>query len=170
MHTRPHPTTRRSRLDFVTPLTRDDCLRTLQQGARRVTNQTLAVRAEDEDRLWIASTWGVDGRGRPSVLWLFRFAGTLTEIEIGTHVYGTIARNPVVEGGLALAGIVVVVIGAGFALIDPWVGVLVSPVVVLLGGFYVFYQRLLRRQARDLLAWIEMMLLVPQGRAGGSLP
>jgi phage gp46-like protein len=165
----PEPTTSPSRLDFVTPLTRDDCLHTLQQGARRFADQALAVRV-DGDRLWIASAWDVDKRGRPSVLWLFRFAGTLTEIEIGTHVYGRIARNPVVEGGLALAGIVVVVIGAGFALIDPWVGVLVSPVVVLLGGFYVFYQRLLRRQARDLLAWIEMMLLVPQGRAGGSLP
>ena len=169
MHNGPDPTTPRSRLDFVTPLSRADCLHMLQQGARRFTDQALAVRA-DGDQVQIASALGADGRGRPSVLWLFRFTGSLNEIALGTHVYGTIARNPVLEGGLVLAGIVVALIVGGFALIEPAAGVLASPLVVLLGGFYVYYQRLLRRHTRDLLAWIEMMLLVPQGRAGGSLP
>jgi hypothetical protein len=169
MNNGPDSNTHRSRLDFVTPLCREDCLHTLQQGAPRFRDQALTVRA-DGDQVSIASALGSDGRGRPSVMWAFRLTCTLTEIEIGTHVYGKIARNPVLEGGMIAALIIIALIGGGFALVEPVAGVIMSPLVVLLGGFYVTYQRLLRRQARDLLAWIEMMLLVPQGLAGEYLP
>ncbi|MBN1562891.1 MAG: hypothetical protein JXA10_03585, partial [Anaerolineae bacterium] len=132
----------RSRLDFVTPLSREDCLYTLRQGAPQFHDQALTIGTAG-DRVWIASALGSDGRGRPSVVWQFRFVCTLTEIEIGTHVYGKIVRNPVLEGGLIAVLLILALIGSGFAWVEPVVAVLVSPLVVLLGGFYVVYQRLL---------------------------
>jgi hypothetical protein len=58
----------------------------------------------------------------------------------------------------------------GMALALPFVAILSLILLVMLAGFYVYYQRLLTHQARDLVNWIQKWLLVPQGRAGGTLP
>jgi hypothetical protein len=80
-------------------------------------------------------------------------------------------RNKVLESVLAVPGIVTGVFCVlGIALNVPFVAVLSPILLVMLAGFYVYYQRLLARQAHDLMRWLQEWLLVPQGRAGGTLP
>lgn len=161
---------RAPRLDFVSVLGQADCLAALQAGVDETERQTLALHTNDS-HIQIVSVWGADVRGRPSALWLFRFEGELTATNTGTLIYGRIRRNLALEAGLALTWLSLTAIsGLCLLLVDPVVAVLVSPLMVLLSGFYVVYQLLLHHQTRELMGWIEAWLLLPKGRAGDPLP
>ena len=69
---------------------------------------------------------------------------------------------------LALPGIVTGVFCVlGIALAVPFVATLSLILLVMLAGFYVYYQRLLTRQAHDLVNWIQEWLLSPAGPRRG---
>lgn len=159
-----------ARLDLVTPLPLEDCLKALKRCAAQNTVQRLSVHAEDGQVLIVSSTQrGRDGQA--AGLWLFRFQGCITPTDIGTHVEGFIVRNRVLESVLAVPGIVTGLFGVvGIALNVPFVAVLSPILLVMLAGFYGYFQTLVRRQADDLMRWLPEWLLVPQGRAGGALP
>jgi hypothetical protein len=158
------------RLDLVTPLSLEDCLKSLKRGAARTTDQCLAVHIDGSRVRIVCGTQRGRG-GQAAGMWLFRFQGCLTQISIGTHVEGIVVRNKYLEGLLALPGIITGVFCVlGIALAVPFVAALSLILLVMLAGFYVYYQKLLTHQAHDLLNWIQEWLLVPQGRAGGTLP
>ena len=158
------------RLDLVTPLPLDDCLKALKRGAARTTDQRLAVHI-DGDHVRIVCTTQRRRDGQAAGIWLFRFQGHLTPTGIGTHVEGIVVRNLYLDSLLAVPGIITGVFCVlGIALAVPFVAALSLILLVLLAGFYVYYQRLLTRQASDLVNWVQEWLLIPQGRAGGMLP
>lgn len=158
------------RLDLVTPLPLENCLKALKRGAAHTTDQRLTVHI-DGDHVWIVCATQRSRDGHTAGIWLFRFQGTCTATPIGTHVEGIVVRNKYLEGVLALPGIITGVFCVlGIALAVPFVAALSLILLILLAGFYVVYQRLLTRQAHDLVNWIQEWLLVPQGRAGGMLP
>jgi hypothetical protein len=164
----PHPAD--LRLDLVTPLSLSDCLNALQDGAAQITEQRLSVRA-DGGRVQIVSSTQRGRDGQAAGIWLFRFQGDLTTTGIGTHVAGVIVRNKYLESLLALPGLITGLFCVlGIALAVPFVATLSLILLIMLAGFYVIFQRLLTRQAHDLLNWVQDWLLVPQGRAGGTLP
>jgi hypothetical protein len=164
----PHPA--EFRLDLVTPLPLEDCVRALKHGAAQMTDQRLSVHT-DENRVLIVSSTQRRRDGQAVGVWLFHFQGDFTPTPIGTHVEGIIVRNKVLEGVLAVPGIVTGVFCVlGIALNVPFVAVLSLILLAMLAGFYVYYQTLLNHQARDLLHKVQAWLLVPQGRAGGTLP
>lgn len=156
-------------LDFVSALDQASCLDAIRSGISEINQQTLTVNLRG-GKVWITSVWGADARGRPSSLWLFRFEGELTTTIAGTLIHGRIRRNLALEAGLALTWCSVALAGGLSLLLDPVVAVLISPLMVLLSGFYMIYLRSLRRQARELLGWIETWLLLPRGRASEPLP
>jgi hypothetical protein len=158
------------RLDLVTPLPLEDCLSVLRRHTARITDQRLSVYT-DAHRVRIVSSTQRRRDGQAAGIWLFRFEGSVTPTAIGTHVEGIVVRNKVLESVLAVPGIVTGVFCVlGIALNVPFVAVLSPILLVMLAGFYVYYQRLLARQAHDLMRWLQEWLLVPQGRAGGTLP
>ena len=158
------------RLDLVTPLPLPDCLKALKRGAAHTTDQRLAVHI-DGGRLLIVCATQRRRDGQAAGIWLFRFQGYLTQTSIGTHVEGIVVRNLVLDSLLALPGITTGVFCIlGIALDVPFVAMLSLILLVLLAGFYVYYHKLLTRQACDLVNWVQEWLLVPQGRAGGTLP
>jgi hypothetical protein len=158
------------RLDLVTPLPLADCLKAIRRGAARITDQRLAVHI-DGDRVRVVCATQRRRDGQAAGIWLFRFQGHLTPTDIGTHVEGIVVRNKVLDSLLALPGIITGVFCVlGIALAVPFVAALSLILLVLLAGFYVYYQRLLTRQTCDLVNWVQEWLLIPQGRAGGTLP
>ncbi len=159
----------RAAVDVVTALSADDCVRTLRRAARR-SDQRLLVRTEGA-RVLIESTGQPVLRGQVPLLWLFRFEGALTPVEVGTHVHGMVVRNRLLEGGLAALGAATAVFCAtGVGLSVPFVAVLSAMLLALFIAFYGLYQTLLYRQSRDFVRWLNDCLIIPQGRAGGSLP
>ncbi len=158
------------RLDLVTPLPLADCLKAIKRGAAHTTDQRLAVRI-DSGRLLIVCATQRGRDGQAAGIWLFRFQGYLTQTNIGTHVEGIVVRNLVLDSLLALPGIVTGIFSVlGIVLAMPFVAMLSFILLVLLAGFYVYYHKLLTRQACDLVNWVHEWLLIPQGRAGGTLP
>jgi hypothetical protein len=158
------------RLDLVTPLPLADCLKAIRRGAAGTTDQRLAVHIDgDHVRIVCATQRRRDGQA--AGIWLFRFQGHLTPTGIGTHVEGIVVRNLYLDSLLALPGIITgVFCMLGIALAVPFVAGLSLILLVLLAGFYVYYQRLLTHQTCDLINWVQEWLLIPQGRAGGTLP
>jgi len=158
------------RLDLVTPLPIEHCLHALKRGAAHSPERQLAVRVDGRHVL-IVREMQRGRNGQASGLWLFRFQGSVTPTDIGTHVQGIVVRNKYLEGVLALPGIVTGVFCVlGIALAVPFVATLSLFLLLMLAGFYVYYQRLLTHQAHDLVNWMQEWLLVPTGRAGGALP
>jgi len=162
-------TRRAPRVDFVTVLSVDDCVRSLKHGAARHVEQRLSVRLTD-GRLFIESLAGHARRGQSSQLWLLRFEGSLTPVSVGTRVHGVVVRNNRLEGGLAAAGMVTAALSVvGIALSLPFVGILSVFLLILFAAYYVHYQKLANQQATDLRQWVYEWLTIPQGWAGGSL-
>jgi hypothetical protein len=165
------PTETRSepRVDFVTVLSVDDCVRSLKRAAAGNAEQRLSVRLND-GRIFIESLIGHTRRGQPSQLWLLRFEGSLTPVSVGTRVHGEVVRNNKLEGSLAAVGIVTAVLSVlGIALSVPFIGALSVILLILFAAYYVRYQKLLNQQATDLRQWVYEWLTIPQGWAGGSL-
>jgi hypothetical protein len=157
------------RIDFVTVLSVDDCVRSLKHGAARTVEQWLSVRLKD-GRILVESLAGRNHRGQPSQLWLLRFEGSLTPISVGTRVHGVVVRNNRLEGGLAVVGILTAALSVlGIALSVPFIGSLSVILLILFAAYYVHYQKLLNQQAHDLRQWVYEWLTVPQGWASGSL-
>lgn len=158
-----------SRLDFVTALPVDDCLRLLTRGARRTAERRLLVQLKGDALVveWAALRVR---RGQAPLLWLLRFEGDLTPVSTGTRVRGGVVRNRALESLLAVPGLVAALCGVlGIALDVPFVAILSAIFLTLFATYYVQYRHLLNRQAHDLLRWVYEWLTVPQGRAGGSL-
>lgn len=157
------------RVDFVTVLSVDDCVSSLQRGAAGRVEPRLSVRLKD-GRIFIESLVGHARRGQPSPLWLLRFEGSLTPVSVGTRVHGVVVRNNRLESGLAAVGIVTAALAVlGIALSVPFIGALSVILLILFAAYYVRYQKLLNQQAADLRQWVYEWLTVPQGWAGGSL-
>jgi len=158
------------RLDLVTPLPLEHCLHALKHGAKHSPNHFLAVRVEGQRVLIVRSTLRRRD-GQAAGIWLFRFQGSLTSTDIGTHVQGVVVRNRYLESVLAVPGIITGVFCVlGITLAVPFVATFSLFLLLMLAGFYVTYQRLLNRQAHDLVHWMQEWLLIPQGRAGETLP
>jgi hypothetical protein len=156
-------------IDFVTVLSVDDCVSSLERGAVGTVEQWLSVRLKD-GRIFIESLAGQNHRGQSSQLWLLRFEGTLTPVSVGTRVHGVVVRNNRLEGGLAGVGIVTAVLSVlGIALSVPFIGTLSVFLLVLFAAYYVRYQKLLTQRDHDLRQWIYECLIAPQGWASGSL-
>jgi len=161
--------TNRTAVDVVTALSADDCVTALKHAAQYY-DQPLLVRS-DNGRVVIELVAQAVPRGQMPLLWLFRFEGALTPVEVGTHVQGVVVRNRALEAVLVALGIVTAafcVTGVGLSM--PFVAALSAMLLVLFVAFYVLYQRRLYRQSRVFLRWLHDCLIIPHGWAGGSLP
>jgi hypothetical protein len=158
-----------SRLDFVTALPVDDCLRLLKRGARRTAERRLLVQLKGDA---LSVEWAAlrVRRGQAPLLWLLRFEGDLTPVSTGTRVRGSVVHNTRLESLLIVPGLITVLCcGLGIALEVQFVSILSVILLILFATYYGLYRHLLSRQAHDLLRWVYEWLTVPQGRAGGSL-
>jgi len=158
-----------SRLDFVTALAVDDCLRLLKRGARRMAERRLLVQLKGDV---LRVEWAAlrIRRGQAPLLWLFRFEGDLTPVRTGTRVRGSVVHNMKLESLMVIPGLITALCGGlGIALDVQYVPILAAILLILFTTYYALYRHLLNQQAHDLLRWVYEWLTVPQGRAGGSL-
>ncbi len=156
-------------LDFVTALPVDESIRCLKRNIRRLKGQRIFVRQEDK-RLLIESGWHAGNANEPPGLWLCRFEGELTPVSVGTRVHGRVVRNGRLELLLTLPGLITSVFAVlGIALNVLFVAALSAMMLALFMAYYVYFQKLLGRQARELSQWVFASLTVPEGRASGSL-
>jgi hypothetical protein len=153
-------------VEFVTVLGPDECVRHLASGARRFGGQELSVRAQG-DRVQVEVGWQRRPAEEAPGLWLLRFEGMLVPGEAGTRVYGQVVRNSTLETLLTLPGLITSVFAVlGIALAVPFVAVLSTILLVMFVTYYLYFQKLLSRQARDLAHWVvaRLMLAAEPGR------
>ncbi|MBP8972232.1 MAG: hypothetical protein KBH93_00040 [Anaerolineae bacterium] len=154
-------------VEFVTALAWDECLHSLTHGPLRFGGQQLYVRVQG-DRVLVETGWQQrPTEGMPG-LWLLRFEGVLGPEDAGTRVVGQVVRNSTLETLLTVPGLITSVFAVlGIALAVPFVAVLSVILLVLFATYYVYFQKLLNRQAHDLAHWVVARLMVT-GEPGQS--
>ena len=146
-------------VEFVTALARDECLRSLTHGPRRFGGQELSVRAQG-DRVLVEMGWQRRPAEEAPGLWLLRFEGMLVPGDAGTRVVGQVVRNSTLETLLTVPGLITSVFAVlGIALAVPFVAILSAILLVLFVAYYVYFQKLLSYQARDLAQWVAARLM-----------
>jgi hypothetical protein len=157
-------------VEFVTALAMDECVRSLANGPRRFGGQQLCVRVRG-DRVLVETGWQRHCAEETPGLWLLRFEGVLGPENAGTRVVGQVVRNSTLETLLTVPGLITSVFAVlGIALAVPFVAVLSVILLVLFATYYVYFQKLLSRQAHDLASWVVVRLMVTEepGQSGES--
>ena len=167
---RPDPAGDGVPVEFVTALALDESIRCLADSPRRFGGQELRVRVQGESVL-VEVGWQHHGEEETPGLWLLRFEGVLIPGDAGTRVLGQVVRNSTLETLLTVPGLITSVFAVlGIALAVPFVAILSVILLALFVAYYVYFQKLLNRQAHDLADWVAARLTMGEepGQSGGQ--
>jgi hypothetical protein len=167
---RPDPAGDGVAVEFVTALALDESVRCLGGSPRRFGGQELCVRVQG-DRVLVEVGWQHHGAEEAPGLWLLRFEGVLIPGDAGTRVLGQVVRNSTLETLLTVPGLITSVFAVlGIALAVPFVAILSVILLGLFVAYYVYFQKLLNRQAHDLADWVVARLATAEepGERGGQ--
>jgi len=157
-------------VEFVTALAVDECARSLANVPRRFGGQQLSVRVRGVHVL-VETGWQRGSAEETPGLWLLRFEGVLVAESAGTRVVGQVVRNSTLETLLTVPGLITSAFAVlGIALAVPFVAILSVILLALFATYYVYFQKLLSRQAHDLAYWVVARLMVTgePGQSGGQ--
>lgn len=157
-----------ARVDFVTPLAPEICLRTLRRQARKTTCPPLVLTQHGPQVQIVALGW-CERRKRTGGLWRFRFEGELVATQAGTRLHGHLAFNQRLNTALLSMGGcsgMFSAVGVTFAAYRPAEGTFLALLSLLFLGLYVIffasYHRTIQREGAALLDDLYRWLVLPE--------